>query len=123
MLIIQTIELLIYATLIGVASSVYANILLYTDALQWWVKIGQRYQDKIWAKPIWFCDKCISGQIALWVFLLNTLNKASGYVLTDYISFIVPILGNSQINLLNGFILISITILIATITTKQINRL
>lgn len=114
-------ELLFYAVLIGVSASVYRNILLYTDALQWWVKIGQKYADKAWSKPIWFCDKCISGQLALWFIILNSLFALKLPYLNSFIYFLCPIIEQNNLNVLNGFILISMTILITTITSKLIS--
>lgn len=115
-------ELLFYAILIGITASVYRHILLKTDALAWWLKVGHRYMGKMWAKPIWFCDKCISGQLALWFLILNVLFRLKTPILSDLIIFVIPIVENEDINALNGFILISISVLTTTIISKKINN-
>ncbi len=115
-------ELIIYAVAIGVMASVYKNILLYEPVLNWWAIIGQRFNAKWYYKPIWGCDKCLAGQLSLWLFLLNVLFWLKIPYLSNAISFIIPIITESKLNVLNAVILISISIFTANETTKQIKR-
>lgn len=64
------IESFLFATAAGISAAVYIKILAYEPPLNWWFRIGQRYEDRWFYPPIWGCVKCIAGQIALWSYLL-----------------------------------------------------
>jgi hypothetical protein len=62
-----------YAALIGLFSVVYRYILAYEQILNWWFKIGMRYEKRWFYKPIWGCEMCIAGQAALWLYFFTSL--------------------------------------------------
>jgi hypothetical protein len=49
---------------------VYIKILAYEKVLNWWFKIGLKHSKKWYYEPIWGCEKCVSGQFALWSYLV-----------------------------------------------------
>jgi hypothetical protein len=75
---------LLTATLIGVASSIVGVAINYVmpneKILNWWFRFGNKVGIKIvdgseverwFYRPIWGCEKCLSGQIAMWYYLFN----------------------------------------------------
>lgn len=54
----------------GIMGAVYRHILSDEPVLHWWFRFGQRFENTWFFKPVWGCHRCISGQLALWAFLL-----------------------------------------------------
>lgn len=115
-------EIIIYAVLIGVAASVYKNVLLYEDVLKWWVKIGQKRKEKFYYKPLWGCDKCFAGQLCLWFILLNAVFYLQIPFLSNVIKITIPIINHEDLNALNLFIMICVSILTTILTSRKINN-
>lgn len=110
-------KLLIVAVAISVTAYVYKNILLHEKIMNWFAKIGDRYEEKWFYKPIWGCAMCFSGQLALWTFIINCLYWCEIPIVSNFLRFVVPIFDNEQINVLNGLLFICVTIF----TTKLLN--
>jgi hypothetical protein len=70
------IEALFYALASGICAAVYRGVLAYEPVLQWWFKFGNRFEGKWFFAPIWGCIRCISGQIALWAYVLTAIVPA-----------------------------------------------
>lgn len=82
---------IILAMLIGIASAVIGvNIHLIINlepVANWWFVLGGKVGIKIvngqeverwFYRPLWGCEKCFSGQIALWWFLLWHVRAGTG---------------------------------------------
>lgn len=54
----------------GLIAVVYRGILAYEPVMSWWWRFGNRFEDKWFFKPVWGCELCISGQMALWFYTL-----------------------------------------------------
>lgn len=54
----------------GVVGAIYRGLLAYEPVLNWWFKFGARYEKRWFYPPVWGCVKCITGQLALWWFLI-----------------------------------------------------
>lgn len=64
----------------GIMAAIYRGILAHERILFWWFKFGASYEKRWFYPPIWGCVKCISGQLALWSYLLIELPGAwDGY--------------------------------------------
>lgn len=67
---------LIFGLLVGIGAGiigpVYRHVLAYEPILNWWFKIGSRYEmpERWFFKPVWACEKCVSGQLAFWFSLV-----------------------------------------------------
>lgn len=86
--------MILYSVLIGLFAVVYRQILAYEPILNWWFKFGSRYESRFFYKPIWGCELCISGQVALWLYLLTSLG---GYLIEEgfttarlYLFYLLP---------------------------------
>lgn len=65
----------------GIIGPVYRHVLAYEIVLNWWYRIGQRWEKRWFFRPIWGCEKCVAGQIALWGSLVVCLVKGvTGYL-------------------------------------------
>lgn len=68
--------------MIAVISVVYMRILKYEPAVSWWFRLGVSYGIKQvhpdfptvsytwWYKPLFECEKCLAGQMALWSYFV-----------------------------------------------------
>ena len=113
-------NLLFYAALIAVLAVVYRLILAYEPILNWWFAFGARFEKYFWHAPIWGCQLCFAGQIALWTYLLNWI---SSYLNVNapfwrFVYFLIPEYRVNDFSVLNGLIFISTTILITKILSK-----
>lgn len=73
----MSLEQLIYSVLIAVSSWVYVCILTNEGMiLDWWAKFLNRIIRSQWLlKPLVECEYCVSGQIALWFYVLKYWNE------------------------------------------------
>lgn len=118
--------MILYAALIALFSVVYRHILAYEDILNWWFVFGARFEDKWFYKPIWGCELCISGQIALWSYLINCI--IHGYFnqiprTCNALSYFVPLYSWQNYNLLEGLIFVCTTIAAAFIIFKGFRKI
>lgn len=70
MLITIFIDSLILGIICGLTASIYRGVLAYEGILNWWFRFGARFEGKWFYRPIWECEKCFAGQLALWTYLL-----------------------------------------------------
>lgn len=120
------IKMLEYAALIAVFAIVYRHILAEQPVLNWWFVWGDRFENKWFYKPIWGCELCISGQIALWTYALNWLNY--GYFskfpsLCSFLLKVVPLYHFKHYSVAEGLIFICFTIGTTWALFKGFNRL
>lgn len=62
-------ETLIFSFCVGVIAMVYYHVLAYSPLLNWWFRFGAKFENRWFHGPIWGCECCISGQLALWSYL------------------------------------------------------
>lgn len=65
--------MLTHSIAIAIIAIVYRRILAYEPILNWWFKLGMKFSNYFFYKPIWGCEKCFAGQLALWTYLLNAI--------------------------------------------------
>lgn len=107
------ITMLGYALLLAVCAIVYRHILAEQEVLNWWFVWGNRFENKWFYKPIWGCELCISGQLALWTYVFNWINYSySGQIggVCDFLLKVVPLYHFKHYSLLELFIFICLTI-------------
>lgn len=54
----------------GIIATVYRHILAYEYPFTMWWKWGNRFETRWFFKPVWGCEKCFSGQLAWWLYLV-----------------------------------------------------
>lgn len=79
MILIDFFETLAFAGVCALIAVVYRHILLAEPVLNWWARFGAKFENKWWHAPIWGCHMCISGQLALWLYLYWKLNLNYSY--------------------------------------------
>jgi|SRR5699024_2911129 len=92
---------------------IYVLVIAHEDVLNWWFRFGSRFEGKWFWKPIWGCYLCVSGQIALWTYLISwwvSEKSAKASVLRDLLTSLTPTYQNWNYSVLNLFIFISLTI-------------
>jgi hypothetical protein len=57
--------LIFYSILIALLAVVYRLILAHEPVLNWWFRWGLRYEKRWFWKPVWGCELCFAGQVAL----------------------------------------------------------
>jgi hypothetical protein len=115
-----------YAALIGLFAVVYKHILAYEEILNWWFRFGSRFEGRWFWKPIWGCELCISGQIALWSYVGNWI--CHSYFdrmpyLTSFIWKVIPMYQPHSYNVLEGVIFICQSIAAAWLIFKGFDKL
>lgn len=68
-MIYRLIEAALWGFSCGIAGSVYRSLAYEPFFSSWW-RFGARYEKKWFFAPVWGCAPCISGQFALWTFLI-----------------------------------------------------
>lgn len=109
----QFFEQITIALMIGHLAVLYRRILAHEEILNWWFRFGSRFEGKWFWKPIWGCHLCISGQIALWTYVINwflvvilTGNGAT----RSFVGSAIPIYPEWNYNVLNLLIFVGATI-------------
>lgn len=115
-----------YAALIGLFAVVYRHILAYEPVLNWWFRFGARFEERWFYKPIWGCELCISGQIALWTYVINWFcysyfDRMPGTA--SLLMSLVPTYRPTSFNVLEGLIFICEAIAFAFLIYKGFNRI
>lgn len=116
--------ILLYALLIGLFAVVYRHILAYEDILNWWFRFGSRFENKSFWKPVWGCEICIAGQLALWVYLLNWIvwTNFDGWPrLCGFIVKLIPLFDPRNYNALDGLIFVSVAVFSAFFFNRLLN--
>jgi hypothetical protein len=70
MILIDFLETLAFAGVMALIAYVYRDILLREPILHWFLKFGERWEDKWFYAPVWGCHKCIAGQLTFWFYLI-----------------------------------------------------
>ena len=76
------------ALFMGLACSIIGvtvNVIMPKEPiLNWWFQIGEKFgkeivdgqeKERLIYRPIWGCEKCFSGQLALWIYLFNHIQS------------------------------------------------
>lgn len=119
-------ELTPYAALIGLFAVVYKHILAYEDILNWWFRFGSKFEGRWFWKPIWGCELCIAGQIALWSYVLSWFSYSYFEAMPRTASLILKVMPSYspyEFNVLEGLIFICETIAFAFIIYKGFEKL
>ena len=115
----------LWALIIAVVAYVYREILAYEDVLNWWFKFGLRFEDKWFYKPVWGCQLCFSGQVALWIYTFNWIstnfNTNAPFWRLNY--FFIPKYDIQHFSIFLGVFSVSLSILLTFILTKTIKKL
>ena len=64
-------DYLITSLVISIIAVTYIRILSFQPVLNWWFMIGLEYEKRWFYSIIWGCQLCLSGQIAMWTYLLS----------------------------------------------------
>jgi hypothetical protein len=80
----------ISSVLLGVACSIIGvtiNVIMAKEAIaNWWFRFGEKVgkdivqgqeQERWFYRPIWGCEKCFSGQLALWIYFFSHIHGNS----------------------------------------------
>ena len=117
--------LILYSILIAVFAVSYRLILAYEPALSWWFKFGLRFHKRWYYAPIWGCELCFAGQLALWTYCLNwflvILEQSSPF--RAFLLLIIPNYHQASFSVLNGLIFIAGTILMTNIVSHYFQKL
>lgn len=115
----------VWSLLLGITAVIYKNFLAHEEVLNWWFRFGDKYEGRWFYKPIWGCVYCISGQLALWFYLVNWFGSVSfikNSFLSHFISFLVPNINPGNFSLLGLIIFICTVIFIVHILDKYFNK-
>lgn len=115
----------VWSLLLGITAVIYKNFLAHEEVLNWWFRFGDKYEGRWFYKPIWGCVYCISGQLALWFYLVNwfgSVNFIKNSFLSRFISFLVPNINPGNLSLLGLVIFICTVIFIVHILDKYFNK-
>lgn len=116
--------IIFWALIIAVVAYVYREFLAYEPVLNWWFKFGLRFENRWFYKPIWGCQMCFAGQLALWIYVFNWIssnfeNKAPFW---RFVFFLIPNYGNQDFSVFSGVFSISMSILFTIIITNSIKK-
>lgn len=109
-----------YGFFISVFAVSYRLVLSKEPILNWWFMFGLRFSSKWFYKPIWGCEKCFAGQVALWVYLLNWLsvNFDRNAPFWYFLFKVIPKCQPNNFNALNGLIFVFGTIITTNVLSK-----
>ena len=115
----------LWALIIAVVAYVYREILAYEDVLNWWFRFGLRFEKRWFYKPVWGCQLCFSGQVALWIYILNWLstNFNTNAPFWRLVFFFIPKYDIEAFSVFLGVFSVSLTILLTFLLTKTIKKL
>jgi hypothetical protein len=100
-------EILLLAICTGLVAAVYRGVLAYEPILNWWFKIGDRYEKKWFYKPIWGCIRCIAGQFGLWGFVF--LEAIPGHPGANPFAYFAGLVTAICVSILVGMVGIKVT--------------
>ena len=109
----QFFEMFTMALMIAHLAVLYSRILSHEDVMNWWFRWGSQFEGKWFWKPIWGCHLCISGQIALWLYMANWIFASiwAGNMGRSYFIYkIIPIYQEWNYNALDLLIFVCLTI-------------
>lgn len=107
-------EFFIYALLIAITAVIYRRFLAHEEILSWWFQFGDRHFSRTWIyKPVWGCEFCFAGQMALWTYALNGLSRVISpehSEMARFITSIVPMYHFKEISVFGGVIFVCLTV-------------
>ena len=103
---------MILTTFIALFAYVYREILAEQPVLNWWFRWGIRFEKRWFWKPIWGCSLCISGQLALWIYVLNWIASYFNGNATfwTFLFKVIPKYHPIDFNVFSGGLFVSLTI-------------
>lgn len=119
------INLFFYALAVAVMAVAYMRILSTEPVLNWWFRWGLNFNSRFFYRPVWGCEKCFAGQVALWTYALNWFaSYLSGkYGFSSFLFKIVANYGQSEYSLQNGLIFVFGSVLFTTVVSKMYEKL
>lgn len=92
--------------------------------LNFWWRFGLKYFEKTFIyKPVWGCVVCLSGQLSLWVYVLNWIRSETGNnVFFNYLFKIIPIYQPNQFTFFLMVLFVSATMTTTLIITKLLEK-
>ena len=121
----------ISALCLGLACSIIGvviNVIMPKEGiLNWWFRFGEKYfkeivageeKERLLFRPIWGCEKCFSGQLALWIYFFSHIkgNNPVDWHTTGWFSF-------PGYSLLEHILAVCIAILSAVILSFFIHKI
>lgn len=67
---------LLWGASCGLIGAVYRSVLAYEEPFSAWWRFGARYEHRWFFRPVWACEKCFAGQLALWSYFIHALKIA-----------------------------------------------
>lgn len=104
---------------------VYKGILSY-EILNPWFMFGMRFEKYFFYKPIWGCMICISGQLALWGYLVNCFYEvilSKFPFLRPFLEIIIYRQGNITFNAVEMIYCVFLSIFYTFLLNRLINKL
>lgn len=117
--------LFLFGLFIAFFAVCYKLVIDTHPVLNWWFMFGMRFQKYWFYKPIWGCELCFAGQIALWVYLLNWLSSGldRNALFWRFVYFVIPEIQKGGFNVLNGLIFIFSTIFYTAVISHLYTKL
>ena len=117
--------IIIWAFFIAIIAYVYREFLAHEEVLNWWFKFGLKFEKRFFYKPIWGCQMCFAGQMALWIYFFNwvssNLNESAPF--WRFVFFFIPKYDKTDFNVFVGLFSVSLTIFITFLISKTIKKL
>lgn len=116
--------------LLGLAAAIISVTMIVIMAkepiLNWWFRIGEKYgktiidgmEHEYWFyRPIWGCEKCFAGQLALWVYFFSHITANDPADWSEHGWFSLP-----QYNIFNHILTVCVAILSSVILSSHIQK-
>ena len=106
--------IIIWAFFIAIIAYVYREFLAHEEILNWWFKFGLKFEKRFFYKPIWGCQMCFAGQMALWIYFFNWLstNFDTNAPFWRLIFFFIPKYDLVDYNVFLGVFSVSLSVLL-----------
>ena len=117
--------IIIWAFFIAIIAYVYREFLAHEEILNWWFKFGLKFEKRFFYKPIWGCQMCFAGQMALWIYFFNWLstNFDTNAPFWRLIFFFIPKYDLVDYNVFLGVFSVSLSVLLTFLLSKTIKKL
>ena len=117
--------IIIWAFFIAVIAYIYREYLAHQKVLNWWFQFGLRFEKKWFYDPIWGCQMCFAGQMALWIYFFNAIssNLNENAPFWRFVFFFIPKYGLEDYDVITGVFSITLSILLTLILTKLIKQI
>jgi hypothetical protein len=115
-------EALAMAGAIGIIAVVYIHILSLENILNWWFRWGNRFERRWFFRPLWGCEKCFAGQVALWLYVIIHFPASETWQIADFWPWAVEIILSGIIWLFGAVLQVCGAILSAYTINKFITK-